>query len=87
MAEIIVKTVIKGGPGKVVITRHGFPDIDIDQTGSQTMQFEEGDHYLMVLGVPSNDGSIEVSFHQGDENLASHTYKSAASIMFKLEVK
>ncbi len=86
MANIQVIVTIKGGAGEVILTKAGIPDIIISSSGTSNLSLSTGDHYIMVGAIPPDDGTIEISFHQDDTSLASHTYKSPKTIPFLLEV-
>jgi len=86
MAQVTAKVLIQGGSGNVIITLHGQPDFNINQSGSTILNLPVGDHFMMVFGRPPQGGTVDISFEQNGDVLASHKYKQPSSILFKLEV-
>lgn len=86
MANIQVIVTIKGGAGEVILTMAGIPDIHLTSSGTSNLPLSSGDHFIMVGAIPPDGGTIEISFHQDDTSLASHTFKSPKTIPFLLEV-
>lgn len=86
MAQIDIITTIKGGAGKVTVTKAGIDDIEIESSGTSQITLSAGDHFLMVGAEPPSGGTIEVKFEQSGTNLGSHTYKKAGTVSFQLEV-
>jgi hypothetical protein len=84
--EIKLTIKISGGAGKATVCIPERDDMDIEQSGEYTIDLSAGRHDLSVYGRPPADGSLEVTFKQGENKLGSHTYQAARSIFFTLNV-